>query len=75
MPPRPGKYNQGNLPSGPRSFTITGERVEQIEPLISLMREVGAKHGGKTPAQASLPTLRLARAACLHLETNQPCGS
>ena len=47
-----GKYNKDNLPSGPRSFTINAERVEQIEPLISVMREIGAAHGGKTPGQA-----------------------
>ena len=27
-----GKYNQDNLPSGPRSFTINAERVKQVRP-------------------------------------------
>ncbi len=50
-PSRPGKYNKDNLPGGQRSFQINAERVEQIEPLIRVMREVGAAHGGKTPGQ------------------------
>jgi hypothetical protein len=58
--PGAGKYKADNLPGGQRSFSITAERVQQIEPLISLMREVGAAHGGKTPGQVISPDLHWA---------------
>lgn len=49
-----GKYTRQHRPGGMRA--IRGLRVsfETIARLIDLMREIGAGHGGKTPAQVSL---------------------
>lgn len=46
-----GKYNKDNLPKGPRGVTITADRVAEVEPLLSLMRDIGSAHSGKTPGQ------------------------
>jgi aryl-alcohol dehydrogenase-like predicted oxidoreductase len=49
-----GKYTPDNPPPGPRSRIYDRERLTQIQPLIELMREIGAEHGEKTPAQVAL---------------------
>ncbi|KAK9904950.1 hypothetical protein WJX75_006301 [Coccomyxa subellipsoidea] len=49
-----GKYNKNNLPKGPRGITITADRVAEVEPLLSLMRDIGSAHGGKTPGQVAI---------------------
>lgn len=46
-----GKYTKDNLPSGARSLVINEDRVTAIQPLLSLMRDIGSAHGGKTPGQ------------------------
>jgi aryl-alcohol dehydrogenase-like predicted oxidoreductase len=49
-----GKYSPGSpLPKG---MMRLGNRsiIDRIQPLISLMRNVGAKHHGKTPAQVAI---------------------
>lgn len=49
-----GKYTKDNLPKGPRGVTITADRVAEVQPLLSLMRDIGSAHGGKTPGQVCL---------------------
>jgi aryl-alcohol dehydrogenase-like predicted oxidoreductase len=49
-----GKYSPGSpLPKG---MMRLGNRsiIEKIQPLISLMRDLGVKHNGKTPAQVAI---------------------
>ena len=50
LPPT-GKYTKDNLPGGARSLVINEERVAAVQPLLSLMRDIGGAHGGKTPGQ------------------------
>ena len=33
---------------------FTKTKAQDVQPLIQLMREVGQKHGGKTPAQVAI---------------------
>jgi aryl-alcohol dehydrogenase-like predicted oxidoreductase len=48
-----GKFTPENLPKGVRSrYGI--KLVTKIQPLIKLMRQIGADHAGKTPAQVAL---------------------
>lgn len=49
-----GKYTPENPPPGARGREYTRSRLEEIQPLIYLMREIGHKHGEKTPAQVAL---------------------
>lgn len=50
-----GKYDGStSKPTGPRSALISGQRFEEIRPLLDLLRAVGAEHGGKTPTQVAL---------------------
>ena len=49
-----GKYNKDNLPSGARGIAINAQRVDEVQPLLGLMRDIGSAHGGKTPAQVRL---------------------
>ena len=49
-----GKYTKDNLPKGPRGVTITADRVAEVQPLLSLMRDIGSAHGAKTPGQVCL---------------------
>lgn len=49
-----GKYDGNNNPKGPRGLLFTKSKARDIQPLIQLMREVGQKHGGKTPAQVAI---------------------
>ena len=46
-----GKYTESNLPKGPRGAVINADRVREVQPLLSLMRDIGSAHGGKTPGQ------------------------
>ena len=48
---RAGKYTESNLPKGPRGAVINADRVREVQPLLSLMRDIGSAHGGKTPGQ------------------------
>jgi len=48
-----GKYGPENPPPGPRKRIYPPEKLQQFEPLITLLREIGAEHG-KTPAQVAL---------------------
>lgn len=49
-----GKYTQSNRPTGPRSATFSDSRLRSVEPLISLMRDVGSAHSGRTLTQVAL---------------------
>lgn len=43
-----------NLPGGQRSLVLNKERVEAVQPLLGLMRDIGSAHGGKTCGQARI---------------------
>ena len=49
-----GKYSPDHIPPGARGRKYDRQYLEKIQPLLSLMREIGQEHGGKTPAQISL---------------------
>ena len=49
-----GKYDGNNNPKGPRGLLFTKSKARDIQPLIQLMREIGQKHDGKTPAQVAI---------------------
>ncbi len=49
-----GKYTAQNPPRGARRFRYHRDYLEKIQPVIALLREIGAAHGGKTPAQVAL---------------------
>jgi aryl-alcohol dehydrogenase-like predicted oxidoreductase len=51
-----GKYTPKNPPKGVRrsAYRYTPEFLDKIQPLISLMREIGQGHGGKSPAQIAI---------------------
>lgn len=48
-----GKYGPDNPPPGPRKRIYPPEKLQRAQPLISLLKEIGATHG-KTPAQVAL---------------------
>jgi len=48
-----GKYGPENPPPGPRKGMYPPEKLEQYQPLITLLKEISAEHG-KTPAQVAL---------------------
>ncbi len=48
-----GKYTPHNPPPGVRGRRY-GRALAKVQPLIGLLRELGAAHGGKTPAQVAL---------------------
>jgi aryl-alcohol dehydrogenase-like predicted oxidoreductase len=48
-----GKFTVENPPKGARSRYGT-KMVEKIQPILRLMRQIGADHAGKTPAQVAL---------------------
>ena len=52
--PLAGKYDGSNNPKGARGLLFTKDKTRDIQPLIQLMREVGQKHDGKTPAQVAI---------------------
>ncbi len=49
-----GKYTPETPPPGLRGRRYRRKLLVQIQPLIALLREVGAGHAGKTPAQVAL---------------------
>jgi aryl-alcohol dehydrogenase-like predicted oxidoreductase len=49
-----GKYTPSNRPTGNRRHRYSSTYLEQIQPLINLMREIGQSYAGKTPAQVAL---------------------
>jgi len=49
-----GKYTPDNPPPGVRGRRTSRRRLEALQSLIGLMHEIGAGHGGKTPAQVAL---------------------
>jgi aryl-alcohol dehydrogenase-like predicted oxidoreductase len=49
-----GKYNSAELPKGLRARRYGKKKIERIEMLNGLMREIGEEHGGKTVAQVAL---------------------
>ena len=49
-----GKYTPDHPPQGMRTRMFRRERLEEIQPLIGLLREMGATHGDRTPAQVAL---------------------
>ena len=49
-----GKYTQQNKPTGPRALIFDNDKIARIQPLLSLMRDIGEGHGGKTQTQVSL---------------------
>jgi aryl-alcohol dehydrogenase-like predicted oxidoreductase len=48
-----GKYTPDHPPAGVRGRRY-GRVLAKIQPLVGLLRETGAAHGGKTPAQVAL---------------------
>lgn len=48
-----GKYTPAHPPAGLRGRRY-GRRLAQMQPLVTLLRELGEQHGGKTPAQVAL---------------------
>ncbi len=49
-----GKYSRTKPPTGPRFLTVLRYNWTELERLIGLLREIGAVHGGKTPAQVAM---------------------
>ncbi len=49
-----GKYSSKNPPTGIRSRRYSSKFLDQVQPLIRLLREIGNEHGGKTPGQVAL---------------------
>lgn len=49
-----GKYTPAHPPPGFRSRIARGEQLAEIQPLIALLRAIGAAHGGKTSGQVAL---------------------
>lgn len=49
-----GKYTPENPPPGARRRIYDQERLQKVQPLIALMREIGEAHGSKSPAQVAL---------------------
>lgn len=49
-----GKYDEKNLPTGPRARIYNESFMRKARPLIELMREIGENHGGKSNAQVAL---------------------
>ncbi len=49
-----GKYTPESAPPGARRRKYNRRYLTRIQPLISLLKEIGQAHGGKTPSQVSL---------------------
>jgi len=51
-----GKYGPGTPPGGLRRFysRFSAANLRAVEPVIGLLRTIGAAHGGKTPSQVAL---------------------
>lgn len=49
-----GKYTPENPPRGFRSRRYTSRYLAEIQPLIALLKKIGANHDGKSPSQVAL---------------------
>ncbi len=49
-----GKYTPENPPQGIRSRRSSRAYLADIQPLVALLKQIGADHGDKTPAQVAL---------------------
>jgi aryl-alcohol dehydrogenase-like predicted oxidoreductase len=49
-----GKYTPENPPPGVRGQRYSPQLLREIQPLVKVLAETGARHGGKTPAQVAL---------------------
>jgi aryl-alcohol dehydrogenase-like predicted oxidoreductase len=51
-----GKYGDGRVPKGPRAGhpEFAAESLTAAAPLVALLREIGAAHGGRPPEQVAL---------------------
>ncbi len=49
-----GKYHPDRPLPGPRGRRYGSEYLAQLQPIISRLNEIGAKYGGRTPAQVAL---------------------
>ncbi|MBN1370606.1 MAG: aldo/keto reductase [Anaerolineaceae bacterium] len=49
-----GKYSPENLPQGVRSGRFGRKYLEKVQPLLTLLKRIGAEHGSKTPSQVAL---------------------
>ena len=50
-----GKYTAGgSKPGGPRTAIFSDDKLEKLQPLVGLMKDIGSGHGGKTPAQVAI---------------------
>lgn len=49
-----GRYTPDNPPPGLRKRLYKREYLAKVQPLLKLMRDIGAVHGGKTEAQVAL---------------------
>ena len=49
-----GKYTPAHPPPGTRGRSWRGKRLSQIQPLVDALRQLGERHGGKTPSQVAL---------------------
>lgn len=50
-----GKYSASNPPPGRRSFSDFP--MSEVDPVVATLREIGAEHGGRAPAQIALAWL------------------
>ncbi len=44
----------GKKPGGPRTAIFSDDKLEKLQPLVGLMKDIGSGHGGKTPAQVAI---------------------
>jgi aryl-alcohol dehydrogenase-like predicted oxidoreductase len=49
-----GKYSARTPPPGPRGRLYSSEYMARVQPLVSLLRNLGMAHGGKTSSQVAL---------------------
>lgn len=49
-----GKYTETRKPGGPRAGLFSDDRIKQIQPLLSLLRDIGSAHDGKSCAQVAV---------------------
>lgn len=49
-----GKYTPQNPPPGVRRARYPVDFLEQVQPLVGLLREIGQAHGGKSPGQVAI---------------------
>jgi len=49
-----GKYTPENPPPGLRRLRYRGDRLHRIASLVTVLKDIGQSHGGKTPAQVAL---------------------